>query len=173
MNNHSSLTKNDHHLIGTLCLLFVFGNINLTMFNLAVPAISASFMLTSSQASWVMVGYNILMAIGAGTYSKLADSFSFQRLYIVGLIFFAAGSIVGFFATAYWQVIIGRLLQAAGAAGASAISPLSYAIATQYFPPNVRGQVLGALSATIAFASGFDPVLGELSNNTSAGMPCS
>lgn len=159
MNNHSHLTKNDHHLIGTLCLLFVFGNINLTMFNLAVPAISASFMLTSSQASWVMVGYSILMAIGAGTYSKLADSFSFQRLYIVGLILFAAGSIVGFFATAYWQVIIGRLLQAAGA---SAISPLSYAIATQYFPPNVRGQVLGALSATIAFASGFGPVLGGI-----------
>ena len=83
MNNHSHLTKNDHHLIGTLCLLFVFGNINLTMFNLAVPAISSSFMLTSSQASWVMVDYSILMAIGAGTYSKLADSFSFQRLYIL------------------------------------------------------------------------------------------
>jgi DHA2 family metal-tetracycline-proton antiporter-like MFS transporter len=156
-NKPYSLTRNDRNLIGTLCLLFVFGNMNITMFNLAVPAISISFSLTSSQASWVMVGYSILMAIGAGTYSKLADIFSFQRLYIIGLALLATGSIMGFFATSYWHVIIGRLLQAAGA---SSISPLSYAIATQYFNPSVRGRVLGALSATIAFASGFGPVLG-------------
>jgi DHA2 family metal-tetracycline-proton antiporter-like MFS transporter len=109
------LTGNIRNLIGTLYLLFVFGNMNITMFNLAIPSISVSFMLTSSQASWVMVGYSILMAIGAGTYSKLTESFSFQRLYVIGLTLLVTGSIIGFFATSYWQVIIGRLLQAAGA----------------------------------------------------------
>jgi MFS transporter, DHA2 family, metal-tetracycline-proton antiporter len=158
MDNEScSLTRNSRNLIGTLCLLFVFGNMNITMFNLAIPSISESFMLTSSQASWVMVGYSILMAIGAGTYSKLTESFSFQRLYIIGLTLLVTGSIIGFLTTSYWQVILGRLLQAAGA---SSFSPLSYAITIQYFNPSVRGQVLGALSATIAFASGFGPVFG-------------
>ncbi|WP_231571721.1 MFS transporter [Gordoniibacillus kamchatkensis] len=155
--NSISLFSNDRKLIGTLCLLFIFGNINMTMFNLAIPSISASFVLTSSQVSWVMVGYSVLMAIGAGTYGKLTESFSFRRLYVIGLILFTIGSITGFFATSYLQVIIGRLLQAAGA---SAISPLSYAVATLYFHPTVRGRVLGALSATIAFASGFGPVFG-------------
>lgn len=153
----SSLNRSDRRLIGILCLLFLFGNMNITMFNLAIPSIAASFTLTSSQVSWVMVGYSILMAIGAGTYGKLTESYSIRYLYVIGLFLFAIGSIVGFFAPSYLQVTVGRLLQAAGA---SAISPLSYAIATVYFSSGNRGQALGALSASIAFASGFGPVFG-------------
>ncbi len=152
-----ALSGNERKLMGTLCLLIIFGNINMTMFNLSIPSISADFALTSSQVSWVMVGYSILMAIGAGTYGKLTESFSFRQLYVIGLILLAFGSMIGFFAASYLQVIIGRLLQAAGA---SSISPLSYAAVTLYFKPTVKGRVLGTLSATIAFASGFGPVFG-------------
>lgn len=152
-----ALSGNERKLMGTLCLLIIFGNINMTMFNLSIPSISADFALTSSQVSWVMVGYSILMAIGAGTYGKLTESFSFRQLYVIGLILLAFGSMTGFFAASYLQVIIGRLLQAAGA---SSISPLSYAAVTLYFKPTVKGRVLGTLSATIAFASGFGPVFG-------------
>ncbi|MGG4219104.1 MFS transporter [Paenibacillus jamilae] len=144
-----ALSGNERKLMGTLCLLIIFGNINMTMFNLSIPSISADFALTSSQVSWVMVGYSILMAIGAGTYGKLTESFSFRQLYVIGLILLAFGSMIGFFAASYLQVIIGRLLQAAGA---SSISPLSYAAVTLYFKPTVKGRVLGTLSATIAFA---------------------
>ncbi|MFL0249505.1 MFS transporter [Clostridium neuense] len=156
-NKSISLSENDCKLILTLCLLIIFGNINITMFNLAIPAISLSFSLSSSEASWIMVGYSIMMAIGAGTYSKLTDSFSFRRLYVIGLLIFAAGSIIGFFASSFTQLIIGRIIQAAGA---SSISPLSYGIATSFFDYNIRGRVLGILSATIAFASGLGPVFG-------------
>lgn len=151
------LTGTQRKLIGVLCLLFVFGNINMTMFNLAIPSISASFALTTSEVSWVMVGYSILMTIGAGTYGKLTESFSVRRLYVFGLILFTMGSIIGYLSNSYVQVIIGRVLQAAGA---SSIPPLSYGIATRSFPPAIRGRVLGALSATIPFASGFGPVFG-------------
>ncbi|MFS8215314.1 hypothetical protein [Paenibacillus polymyxa] len=75
-----ALSGNERKLMGTLCLLIIFGNINMTMFNLSIPSISADFALTSSQVSWVMVGYSILMAIGAGTYGKLTESFSFRQL---------------------------------------------------------------------------------------------
>jgi len=104
-----------------------------------------------------MAAYGIVMAIGAGAYGKLAEFFSFRRLYVVGLLLFAGGSLVGYFARSYPQVIIGRLIQASGA---SSISPLSYGIATRFTRPDNRGRVLGALSATIAFASGFGPVCG-------------
>lgn len=104
-----------------------------------------------------MVGYSIIMAIGAGTYRKLTDSFSFRRLYVIDLIIFAAGSIIGFFASSFTQLIIGCLIQAAGA---SSISPLSYGIATSFFNYNIRGRVLGILSAIIAFPSGLGPVFG-------------
>lgn len=156
-NKPAALSVKDTKLVGTLCLLIIFGNINLTMFNLAVPSISLSFSLSSSQVSWIMTGYSIIMAVGAGAYSKLTESFSFKFLYTVGLLLFTVGSLVGFLSSSFIQVIIGRLIQAAGA---SAISPLSYGIVTRFFRSDIRGRVLGMISATIAFASGFGPVFG-------------
>ncbi len=156
-NKPAFLSADDRKLIGTLCLLIVFGNINITMFNMAVPSISGAFSLSSSQAGWIMVGYSIVMAVGAGTYGKLSESFSVRKLCTIGLLLFAAGSLTGFFAPSFKVVVIGRLIQAAGA---SSISPLSYGIATRFFEAGIRGRVLGVLSATIAFASGFGPVLG-------------
>lgn len=153
----ASLSSKDRKIIVTLCLMIVFGNINLTMFNLAVPFISRDYGLSSSQVSWVMVGYSMIMAVGAGTYSKLAEIFSIRHLYAAGLLIFAAGSLLGFFANSYALVIAGRLVQAAGA---SCISPLSYGLISRFFAAGLRGKVLGVLSATIAFASGFGPVFG-------------
>lgn len=156
-NKPDSLSAKDIKLVGTLCILIVYAKINLTMFNLAVPSISSAFSLSTSQVSWIMAGYTIILAIGAGVYSKLTGRFSFKFLYTIGLLLFTVGSIVGFFSSTFTQVIIGRLIQATGAA---AISPLSYGIVTRFFHSGIRGRVLGALSATIAFASGFGPVFG-------------
>ncbi|BAH07355.1 hypothetical protein [Clostridium kluyveri] len=39
-------------------------------------SVSLSFSLSSSEASWVMVGYSIIMAVGAGTY--IAENQNFQ-----------------------------------------------------------------------------------------------
>lgn len=57
-----------------------------------------------------MAGYTIILAIGAGVYSKLTGRFSFKFSYTIGLILFTVGSIVGFFSTTFTQVIIGRLV---------------------------------------------------------------
>lgn len=153
----ASLSANDKKLVGTLCILIVYAKINLTMFNLAVPSISSAFSLSTSQVSWIMAGYTVILAVGAGVYSKLTGRFSFKFLYTIGLLLFTAGSLVGFLAASFTQVMIGRIIQATGAA---AISPLSYGIVTRFFHSGIRGRVLGALSATIAFASGFGPVFG-------------
>lgn len=156
-NKPASLSAKDIKLVGTLCILIVYAKINLTMFNLAVPSISTAFSLSTSQISWIMAGYTIILAIGAGAYSKLTGRFSLKFLYTLGLLLFTAGSLVGFLSSSFTQVMIGRLIQATGAA---AISPLSYGIVTRFFHSGIRGRVLGALSATIAFASGFGPVFG-------------
>lgn len=156
-NKPVALSAKDIKLVGTLCILIVYGNINLTMFNLAVPSIASAFALSTSQVSWIMAGYTIIMAVGAGAYSKLTGHFSFKCLYTLGLVLFTVGSLVGFWSASFTQVMLGRIIQATGAA---AISPLSYGIITRFFHSGIRGRVLGALSATIAFASGFGPVLG-------------
>ena len=143
-------------IIFLMCSVLLFSAMNGTMFMIAIPDIASSFSLSPSQVSWVVTGYIILYAVGALMYGKLADIYPLKTLLTFGIGFFVAGSLLGFFAPTYLIVIIGRMIQAAGAAS---IVALAFIVPTRYFPEE-RGKVLGIVSSTMAFASGIGPVIG-------------
>ncbi|MFD2507486.1 MFS transporter [Halalkalibacter alkalisediminis] len=143
-------------IIFLMCSVLLFSAMNGTMFMIAIPDIANSFSLSPSQVSWVVTGYIILYAVGALMYGKLADIYPLKILLTVGISFFVAGSLLGFFAPTYLIVILARMIQAAGAAS---IVALAFIVPTRYFPEE-RGRVLGIVSSTMAFASGIGPVIG-------------
>ncbi|MBD2843670.1 MFS transporter [Paenibacillus sp. IB182496] len=143
-------------IIALLCTVLLFSVMNSTMFMIAVPEIAAYFVLTPSQVSWVVTGYIILYGIGALIYGKLADLYPFRSLLTVGLLLFAAGSAVGFFADHFMMVVAARMIQATGAA---AVPAMAFIAPARYFPDE-KGKVLGIASSTMAFASGVGPVIG-------------
>jgi DHA2 family metal-tetracycline-proton antiporter-like MFS transporter len=143
-------------LMLVLSFTLIFSSMNATMFNVALPAISTEFSLHASQASWIITSYMIVYAIGAVIYGKLADQFKLKNILTIGLIFFAVGSIVGFFAANYWFIIIGRVLQAMGAAVLPASSMI---IPTRYFSAETRGRALGMTSAGLAFGVAIGPIV--------------
>ncbi|MDT8862566.1 MFS transporter [Alkalihalobacillus sp. MEB130] len=152
-----SLTNSEKKkVIVLICSVLLFSVMNGTMFMIAVPDIARSFSLAPSQVSWVVTGYIVIYAIGALMYGKLADIYPLKTLLTIGLSFFGAGSILGFFAPNFEIVILARVIQAAGA---SSIVALVFIVPTRYFAEE-RGRVLGIVSSTMAFASGIGPVLG-------------
>ncbi|WP_227394569.1 MFS transporter [Jeotgalibacillus aurantiacus] len=139
-----------------ICLILSFTVMNGTMFNVAVPDISADFDLSPSQVSWVLTGYILVFAIGSLMYGKLADLFAIRTLFTVGIALFAFGSLLGFLSPNYTTLIIARIFQAMG--GAS-IPALSFIIPARFMPSS-RGKVFGYVASTVAFASGIGPILG-------------
>jgi len=129
------------------------------MFNVAVPDIARDFSLAPSEVSWVITGYIVIFAVGAISYGKLADNYPVRRLLTIGLLLFNSGALISLLADRYPLLIIGRLVQASGGA---AIPALVMLCATRYAPPEQRGRVLGAVSATVAFAMGCGPLVGGL-----------
>jgi MFS transporter, DHA2 family, metal-tetracycline-proton antiporter len=144
-------------LVQALCFVLFFSVMNATMFNVALPDIASSFRLSPSSVSWIVTGYSIIYALGSLMYGKLADKYPLKRLITIGLLMFAAGSALGFFAHTYPLVLAARFIQAAGA---SCVPALVMLIPVRFFPPEQRGRVMGVIASTIAFSSGVGPIVG-------------
>ncbi|MEK3995413.1 MFS transporter [Psychrobacillus sp. FSL K6-2365] len=149
-------TPQSKKIIVLTCTILAFAVMNGTMFNVAIPDISDSFNLTPSQVSWVITSFTTIFAIGTLIYGKLSDFFPIRSLYTIGLSLFSLGSLVGFLSPNYETLIVGRVLQAMGAAS---VPPLSFLVPIRFFQ-NEKGKMFGYLASTIAFSSGIGPIVG-------------
>ncbi|WP_042199493.1 MFS transporter [Paenibacillus camerounensis] len=152
----SAPANNGERLMRILVFTLIISVMNGTMFNVVLPVISKQFLLSPSQVSWMVSGYLIVYAIGTVTFGKLTDKYSLKNLLTFGLIFLAAGSLVGIVSTEYWMMIVARLLQAVGA---SVIPALAMIIPIRYFSPEKRGRALGTSAIGIALGSAIGPII--------------
>lgn len=146
-------------LIRVVAFTLIISVMNATMFNIALPSIAQEFTLTASQVSWVVTAYIIIYAVGSVTYGKLADKFPLKDLLTIGFTLFALGSLVGFAATEFWMIILGRVLQSMGA---SVIPATAMVIPIRYFSPATRGRALGITSSGLALGAAIGPVVAGL-----------
>lgn len=156
---NDSAVKNADKLLRVLVFALIFSVMNGTMFNVALPIIGKEFNLIPSQVSWVMTSYMVLYAIGSVVYGKLADRYRLKDLLTYGLILFAVGSIIGMLASDYWMIVLGRVLQAAGAAVLPATAMI---IPVRYFAQERRGRALGTSAVGLALGSALGPIAAGL-----------
>lgn len=130
-----------------------------TMFNIVLPQISEEFDLTMAQVSWVISAYGLIYAIGTVTYGKLADTYKLKNLLTFGLLLFALGSLIGVASQAFWMMLVGRCIQAVGAAAIPATAML---ISVRYFPPERRGSAIGMAAVGLALGGALGPVISAL-----------
>ncbi|WP_261129745.1 MFS transporter [Bacillus sp. Marseille-Q3570] len=129
------------------------------MFNFVLPQISEEFGLTNAQVSWVTSSYALIYGIGTIIYGKLADRYKLKDLLTFGLLFFAVGSLIGLTSQTFWMVLVGRCMQAMGAAAIPATAML---IPIRYFSPERRGSALGMAFVGLALGSALGPVISAL-----------
>lgn len=146
-------------LIRVLAFTMVLSSMSATMFNIVLPEISKQFQLTFAQVSWVTSIYLLIYAIGSVIYGKLSDRFKPKNLLTFGLLVFFVGSMIGLISSAYWMVLLARILQAMGAA---VIPAMAMIIPVRYFPAERRGRALGITATGLAIGSAVGPVVSSL-----------
>jgi DHA2 family metal-tetracycline-proton antiporter-like MFS transporter len=154
--NNRTKQSESYAIIWILAFAMVISVMNSTMFNVALPSLREEFQLSSSQVSWVVTAYIIIYAIGSVAYGKLADMFRLKNLITFGLCCFALGSIVGFFSSNYWMVIVSRIFQSVGA---SVVPASSMLIPIRYISIANRGKALGITSAGMALGTAIGPII--------------
>ena len=132
---------------------------NTTMFNVALPTVLSELSLNSSTASWIVSSYSIVFAISTLTFSRLSDFIPISKLLLTGITILGVASIVGFFSSDFYLLLLARILQAAGA---GAVPGLAMVLVRRYIPISRRGKAMAFILSAGSLAFGLGPVIGGI-----------
>ncbi len=131
--------------------------LDVTIVNIAMPAIISDLDATLSQASWVLNAYNLVLAVFFLSMGRVADRYGHKRVFIFGLVTFTLFSLLCGFATSIEWLIAFRAGQGLGGA---ALLTISLAIVLGAFPRRQQGAAVGIWGALGTAAAAVGPVLG-------------
>ncbi len=153
------LRDNPWAVLVVLCLGFFMVLLDLTIVNIAIPAVIKDLNAALDQVLWVVNAYTLAYAVLLITASRLGDRFGQRNLFVIGLVVFTASSAACGLSQTPDQLIGFRVAQAIGGA---LLTPQTTAIITTIFPPQARGVAFGIWGAIAGIASSLGPVLGGL-----------
>ncbi|MEQ8349402.1 MAG: MFS transporter [Sneathiellaceae bacterium] len=109
-------------LLTVLTAMFILGEGSSTMFVPAMPALASQFDVAPGIVQYSLSGY--ALAFGAATLlsGPLSDRFGRRPVALAGLLLFLAGALVAAGGESIDAVILGRVLQGAGAASGYVVS---------------------------------------------------
>jgi DHA2 family multidrug resistance protein-like MFS transporter len=100
-------------VIALPCLLY---SMDLTVLNLAVPAITADLDPSATQLLWIVDIYGFMIAGALITMGTLGDRIGRRKLLMMGAFAFGLGSILAAFSTSAEMLIVARALLGLSAA---------------------------------------------------------
>ncbi len=145
-------------LAGTCFGLFLL-MLDSTVVALALSSIRGDVGASSAGLQWVMNGYLLVIAVLVVTAGRLGDMFGRRKVFVVGMVVFAAGSVLSGAASDQLTLIAGRVVQGAGAAP---MLTLSLAIVCNAFPTDEQPRALGIWAAVSAVALAIGPLVGGI-----------
>jgi EmrB/QacA subfamily drug resistance transporter len=131
--------------------------IDSTVANVALPALQSSFHATVVEVQWVVESYGLFLSALILAGGALGDSFGRRRIFLFGVVMFAAASVACGLSTSINQLIAARSVQGIGAAF---LVPGSLAIIGATFDDSTRGRAIGTWSGFTAITTALGPVLG-------------
>jgi EmrB/QacA subfamily drug resistance transporter len=141
-----------------LCVTQLLISLDLTILNVALPAIGTDLHATSSQLQWIVDAYAVAFAGLLLTLGALGDRAGRKWVFLAGLLVFAAGSAYSAFAHSAGLLTAGRAVMGVGAA---ALMPCTLSILTNLFPADRdRSRAIGIWSATAGLGVAIGPILG-------------
>ena len=133
-------------LLGVFCLSLVMVVMAVSSLNVALPTMQQELDAGATTLSWIVDSYALVFAGFLLTAGALGDRFGRKGALLFGLAAFAAGAIISGFADSATIVILGRVVQGAGAAF---VMPATLSLIMAVFPPEERSK---AIAVWVGFA---------------------
>src|SRR5688572_17161935 len=142
-------------VLALACLLY---SMDLTVLNLALPAISEDLEPSSAQLLWIVDVYGFVLAGSLITMGTLGDRIGRRRLLLIGAAAFAVASVLAAFSTSPEQLIASRALL--GLAGATIAPSTLSLIRNMFLDPGQRTVAIGVWITSFSAGAVIGPPLG-------------
>jgi EmrB/QacA subfamily drug resistance transporter len=136
-----------------------------TVVNVALPRIGDDLSVGLSSLQWVVTAYTLTLAAFLLLGGGLGDRFGRRKVFMIGVTWFAAASVLCAVAPNATFLILARALQGIGGA---LLTPGSLALLQTSFTGKDRGRVIGAWSGLTGVASAIGPFVGGWLLNVSS-----
>ncbi len=140
-----------------LALLSAFPPLATDMYLPAIPQLQKMWNQPLSIINFTLVGFFVSYCFFLLIYGPLSDRFGRRRPLLAGITIFIVASIMCALSNSVTMLIVARVIQAAGAAGAAA---LAMAITKDVYTSSERARILAWMGVTMALAPAISPVLG-------------
>src|ERR1051325_9318232 len=143
--------------IAVLATLAAVGTLATNILLPSLPQMAASLHVSTAEVTASITVFLAVFAIGQLAVGPISDRYGRRIPVLSGFVVFVAGSIWCGVATDLPNLLIGRVVQAAGACSTSV---LSRAIARDLFSGAALGRAMALIMIAMAAAPGFSPLLG-------------
>jgi len=100
--------------IVTLMVSLAISALDVTMANVALPAIAADLGIEPRKVVWVMISYNVTMLVTLLPLSALAERIGFRRMFVIGISLFMFWAVAVALSNSFTMLMVARTVQAVG-----------------------------------------------------------
>jgi DHA2 family multidrug resistance protein-like MFS transporter len=119
-----------------------------------LPVIASTFEVEPSVAIWAMTAYQLTFSSLILPFAALGEKYGHWRVYCTGIAMFAVGAIFSGLSTSLAALLVGRILQGIGAAGAHG---MTMALLRHSYPPHLFGRAAGVNASVVGMSMAAGP----------------
>ncbi|RXS77806.1 DHA2 family efflux MFS transporter permease subunit [Streptomyces sp. TM32] len=147
-------------VLAICCMSLLIVSLDATILNVALPSIQHDLHASVSGMQWTIDAYTLVMASLLMLSGSMADRLGRRRVFLVGLVVFALGSLLCSLAPGLGWLVVFRMVQAVGG---SMLNPVAMSIITNTFTePRERARAIGVWGGVVGISMAAGPVLGGL-----------
>jgi len=144
--------------LAVLTLPTMLASMDLTLPNLALPAISADLSPSGAELLWIVDSYSFLLAGSLITMGTIGDRIGRRRLLLFGAVAFGIASLLAAYAPTAGLLVAARALL--GVAGAT-LMPSTLSLVTAMFPAQAQRRIaIGVVIASVSGGTAIGPLIG-------------
>lgn len=134
-------SQKDHFrlILFVVCASILMANLDTTIVNISLPTISRDLGVDTGVVSWITLSYFLAVTSLLLAFGRLGDLLGFRKLFLGGMVIFAASSFLCALAPWITEIILFRILQGIGGGIMISLGP---AIISAFLPQAVRGRAL-------------------------------
>ena len=158
MINDPSSPAHPNLVLGICCLSLLLVGMDVTIVNVALPAIQRDLHATISGLQWVIDAYTLVIASLLMLAGSTADRLGRRRVFQYGLALFTLGSLLCSLAPGIRGLVAFRVVQGLGA---SMLNPVALSIISNTFQERqARARAIGVWGAVAGISLAIGPLLG-------------